>query len=43
MKYFSINELTKTSTGMPITVTSGYRSENVNKAVGGVATSTHKR
>ena len=72
MKYFTINELTKTSTGisnipnaehvanliylvenlldkareqlgMPITVTSGYRSEKVNKAVGGVATSQHTK
>lgn len=72
MKYFTINELTKTSTGisnipnaehianliylvenlldkareqlgMPITVTSGYRSEAVNKAVGGVATSQHTK
>ena len=72
MKYFSINELTKTSTGisnipnaeqianltylvenlldkvreklaMPITVTSGYRSEAVNRRVGGVATSQHTR
>ncbi|MFV0501732.1 MAG: D-Ala-D-Ala carboxypeptidase family metallohydrolase [Bacteroidales bacterium] len=72
MKHFTINELTKTSTGisnipnaehianliylvdnlldkareqlgMPITVTSGYRSENVNKAVGGVATSQHTK
>ncbi|MFV0501285.1 MAG: D-Ala-D-Ala carboxypeptidase family metallohydrolase [Bacteroidales bacterium] len=29
--------------GMPITVTSGYRSEAVNKAVGGVATSQHTK
>lgn len=72
MKYFSINELTKTSTGisnipnakqvanliylvenlldkareelaMPITVTSGYRSEAVNRRVGGVATSQHTK
>lgn len=72
MKYFTINELTKTSTGisnipnaehianliylvenlldkareqlgMPITVTSGYRSEAVNKAVGGVSTSQHTK
>ena len=72
MKYFTINELTKTSTGisnipnaehianltylvenlldkvreklaMPITVTSGYRSEGVNRKVGGVATSQHTK
>lgn len=72
MKYFSINELTKTSTGisnipnaeqvanltylvenlldkareelaMPIRVTSGYRSEAVNRRVGGVATSQHTK
>lgn len=72
MKYFTINELTKTSTGisnipsvehitnmiylienlldkareqlgMPITVTSGYRSEKVNKAVGGVGASQHTK
>lgn len=72
MKYFTINELTKTSTGisnipnaeqvanliylvenlldkareelaMPITVTSGYRSEAVNRRVGGVATSQHTK
>ena len=72
MKYFTINELTKTSTGisnipnaeqianltylvenlldkvreklaMPITVTSGYRSEAVNRKVGGVATSQHTK
>ena len=72
MKYFTIKELTKTSTGisnipnaeqianltylvenlldeareqlgMPITVTSGYRSKAVNKAVGGVATSQHTK
>ena len=72
MKYFTINELTKTNTGisnipnaeqvanliylvenlldkareqlgMPITVTSGYRSYAVNKAVGGVATSQHTK
>lgn len=72
MKYFTLNELTKTSTrisnipnaeqianltylvenlldeareqlGMPITVTSGYRSKAVNKAVGGVATSQHTK
>lgn len=72
MKYFTVNELTKTSTGisnipnakqvanliylvenlldkareglgMPITVTSGYRSEAVNRRVGGVATSQHTK
>lgn len=72
MKYFTINELTKTSTGisnipnaeqianltylvenlldkvreklaMPITVTSGYRSEAANRKVGGVATSQHTK
>lgn len=72
MKYFTINELTKTSTGisnipnaeqianltylvenlldkareelaMPIRVTSGYRSEAVNRRVGGVATSQHTK
>ena len=72
MRYFTINELTKTSTGisnipnaeqvanliylvenlldkareelaMPITVTSGYRSEAVNRRVGGVATSQHTK
>lgn len=72
MKYFTINELIKTSTGisnipnaeqvanliylvenlldkareelaMPITVTSGYRSEAVNRRVGGVATSQHTK
>lgn len=72
MKYFTINELTKTSTGisnipnaeqianltylvenlldkvreklaMPITVTSGYRSEAVNRKVGGVANSQHTK
>ena len=72
MKCFTINELTKTSTGisnipnaeqianltylvdnlldkvreklaMPITVTSGYRSEEVNRRVGGVATSQHTK
>ena len=72
MKYFTINELTKTSTGisnipnaeqianltylvenlldkareelaMPITVTSGYRSEAVNRRVGGVYNSQHTK
>ena len=72
MKYFTINELIKTSTGisnipnaeqvanliylvenlldkareelaMPITVTSGYRSEAVNRRVGGVANSQHTK
>lgn len=70
MKYFTIEELCKTSTkienvpnavekanlvclvesvldpirekyGKPIIVTSGYRSEKVNKAVGGASTSQH--
>ena len=71
MKYFTIKELCKTSTGLPnvpnreqeanlvflienvldpvrkelgqpIIVTSGFRSEAVNKAVGGVKNSVHK-
>lgn len=70
MKYFTIDEMCKTSTkldnvpnaveranlvclienvldpireryGKPIIVTSGFRSEKVNKAVGGVSTSQH--
>ena len=72
MKYFTIDEMCKTSTkldnvpnaveranlvclienvldpireryGKPIIVTSGFRSERVNKAVGGVSTSQHAK
>ena len=72
LKNFTLNEMTKTNTGlpneipsfevafnlydtacflqklrnligMPIVVTSGYRSESVNKAVGGAKNSAHLR
>lgn len=72
MKYFTLEELTKTNTGLenvpnmaqekslnllvdnvldplrflfgnPITVNSGFRSPEVNRAVGGVSTSAHLR
>lgn len=37
----NILEPTRIMTGKPMTITSGYRSTALNKAVGGVATSAH--